>query len=107
MNQPTGKMLTVEEINSTFAEKGVHIRLPLPAHYPVRSVQILERKKIPDGVALLLSIKFINDNGEEVSDFFHCEGKVESQEKKMAVTDIEPLPLAAQLPLRSQEGFEN
>ena len=109
MNKPPDKMLTVGEINSTFAEKGVQVQLPLPAGYLVRSLQILERKKIPGGVALLLSVRFINDKGEEVSDLFHCEGAVESEEKKrrLAATDIETPPLDAHLPLRSQEGFEN
>src|SRR5512136_2862423 len=109
MNKPPEKMLTVGEINSTFTEKGVQVQLPLPASYLVRSLQILERKKIPGGVALLLSVRFINDKGEEVSDLFHCEGAVESEEKKRreAAQDIERPPLDAHLPLRSQEGFDN
>jgi len=109
MNKPPDKMLTVAEINSTFADKGVQVQLPLPASYLVRSLQILERKKIPGGVALLLSVRFINDEGEEASDLFHCEGAVESEEKKKraAAKDIEQLPLDAHLPLRSQEGFED
>jgi hypothetical protein len=109
MNKPPDKMLTVGEINTTFAEKGVQVQLPLPASYLVRSLQILERKKIPGGVALLLSVRFVNDKGEEVSDLFHCEGAVESEEKKKraAAKDIEQPPLDAHLPLRSQEGFEN
>jgi len=109
MNKPPDKMLTVGEINSTFAEKGVHIELPLPAHYLVRNLQILERKKIPEGVALLLSIKFVDDKGEERSDLFHCEGKLESEEKKRRLSekDIQQPPLDAHLPLRSQEGFDS
>jgi hypothetical protein len=108
MNKPPDKMLTVGEINSTFAEKGVQVQLPLPAGYLVRSIQILERKKMPGGVALLLSVRFINDKGEEVSDLFHCEGAVESEEKKRAAArEIELPPLDAHLPLRSQEGFDN
>jgi len=108
MNKPGDKMLTVAEINNTFAEKGVYIKLPLPASFMVKSLSILERKKIPGGVALLLSIRFINDKGEELSDLFHCEGAVESEEKKRAATaEIEQPPLAALLPLRSQEGFES
>ena len=108
MNKPPDKMLTVGEINSTFAEKGVYVQLPLPAGYLVRSLQILERKKIPGGVALLLSIRFLNDKGEEASDLFHCEGAVESEEKKRAAArEIETPPLDAHLPLRSQEGFDS
>lgn len=102
-------MLTVGEVNSTFAEKGVRVQLPLPPDYLVRSLQILERKKIPGGVALLLSIRFVNDKGVEISDLFHCEGAVESEERKkrLAARDIEMPPLDAHLPLRSQEGFDD
>jgi hypothetical protein len=108
MNKPPEKMLSVGEINSTFAEKGIQVQVPLPPTYLVRSLQILERKKIPGGVALLLSVRFINDKGEEVSDLFHCEGAVESEEKKKALArEIEPPPLDAHLPQRFQEGFEN
>ncbi len=109
MNKPSDKMLTVGEINSTFAEKGVQVQLPLPSTYLVRSMKILERKKIPGGVALLLSVRFVNDKGEELSDLFHCEGAVESEEKKRraAGKDIEQPPLDAHLPLRSQEGLDN
>ncbi len=107
-NEPP-KMLTVAEVNSTFAEKGVQVQLPLPPDYLVRSLQILERKKIPGGVALLLSIRFINDKGEEMSDLLHCEGAVESEERKkrLEARDIEMPPLDAHLPLRSQEGFDD
>ena len=45
-------MLTVGEINSTFAEKGVHIELPLQAQCLVRKLQIPERRKIPERVTL-------------------------------------------------------
>ncbi len=108
MNKPPDKMLTVGEINSTFAEKGIQVQVPLPPTYLVRSLQILERKKIPGGVALLLSVRFINDKGDEVSDLFHCEGSVESEEKKRALArEIEKPPLDAHLPQRFQEGFEN
>jgi hypothetical protein len=37
MNKPPEKMLTVDEINGTFAEKVVQVQLPLPASYMVRS----------------------------------------------------------------------
>ena len=109
MNKPPEKMLTVGEVNSTFAEKGVQVQLPLPASYLVRSLQILERKKIPGGVALLLSVRFINDRGEESSDLFHCEGAVESEVKKrrLEAKDIETPPLDMLLPLRSHEGFDS
>ena len=42
-------MLTVDDINRTFADKGIHIKLPLPGHYPVKKMQIMERKKMPGG----------------------------------------------------------
>ena len=101
-------MLTVEEVNNTFAEKGLHIKLPLPNHFLVRSLDVLEKKDIPGGVGLLLNVRFVNDQGEEVSDLFLCEGQVEGKRKR----EIEELeiktPLKSKLlPLRSKEGFES
>ena len=108
MNQPPEKMLTVGEINSTFAEKGIQVQLPLPAAFLVRSLQILERKKIPGGVALLLSVRFVNDKGEEVSDLFHCEGAVESEEKKRWLAAVWQSWLSSRLPrmrIPGEPGF--
>jgi hypothetical protein len=101
-------MLTVDDINRTFADKGVHIKLPLPGHYAVKNMQILERKRVPGGVGLLLNIRFVNDRGEDVSDLFYCEGELEHEEKKEAETEeSQHLPLTRLLPLRSKEGFDS
>ena len=98
-------VLKVEDINRTFAEKGVHIKLPLPEDHVVKNMQILERKHIPGGVGLLLNIKFVNDRGEDVSDLFYCEGEVEREEKKDDA-ESQYLPLTHLLPLRFREGFD-
>jgi len=101
-------MLTVDEVNNTFAEKGLHVKLPLPTHFLVKNLRILEKRKIPGGVGLLLSVEFVNDSGENVSDLFHCEGELEvDREKKLETTEIQQPPLSDLLPLRSEEGFEN
>jgi hypothetical protein len=101
-------MLTVEDINRTFADKGIHIKLPLPLHYAVKNMQILDRKHVPGGVSLLLSVRFVNDQGKDISDLFHCEGEVEREEKKAEDPfDSKLLPLANLLPLRSREGFDS
>ena len=101
-------MLTVDEVNKTFVEKGLHIKLPLPTHLLVKNLRILEKRKIPGGVGLLLGVEFINDKGENVSDLFHCEGGLDvDREKKLETTEIQQPPLSVLLPLRSEEGFEN
>ena len=107
-NGVPAKMLTVGEVNSTFAEKGVDIKLPLPTHFLVKDLQVLERRKVPGGVGLLLRVEFINDNGEEVTDLFHCEGgvKVEGR-RKTETAEIQQPPLTDLLPLRSKEEFES
>ena len=101
-------MLTVEEVNATFAEKGLHVKIPLPDHYLVKNMDILEKKDTAEGVGLLLSLRFVNDQGQEASDLFFCEGKVEGKErKKVQVAEIKQPPKSEMLPLRSKEGFEN
>lgn len=98
--------MTVDDVNKTLAEKGLHITLPLPSHLQVRNMKILERRKIPGGVGVLLSVDFVNEKGESVSDLFHCEGQVDvDREKKLPPTA--PPPLTDLLPLRTQEGFRS
>jgi hypothetical protein len=100
-------MLTVDEINKTFAEKGLHVKLPLPTHFLVRDLKVLERKRVPGGITLLMSVEFVNDKGERVSDLFHCEGGIEEgKEKEIKPVEIQPALLSALLPLRYQEDFE-
>lgn len=70
-------MVTVEEINQAFSEKGVRIRLPLPSHFRVKHMDVLERKSLPKGVGVLLSLKYTDDEGREISELFYCEGEIE------------------------------
>jgi len=101
-------MLTVEEINNTFAEKGIHIKLPLPGDFLVKNIDILEKKTTPDGAGLLLSVRFINDQGKEVSDLFFCEGQVDSKyRRKPEAGEIKEPPKSKLLPHRSKEGFDS
>ena len=101
-------MLTVQDINNTFTEKGIHIRLPLPGDFLVKNMDILERKSTPEGVGLLLSIRYIDEQGEEASDLFFCEGKLEERHKRKSETaEIKQPPKSELLPHRSTEEFEN
>jgi hypothetical protein len=101
-------MLTVEEVNSTFAEKGLQVKLPLPEHFLVKSLDVLEKRETSGGVGLLLSVRFINDQGEEVADLFFCEGAAESRRKKaLQSAEIKQPPKSELLPHRSTESFEN
>src|SRR4030042_6306780 len=98
-------MLTVDDVNKTLAEKGLDIKLPLPTHFLVRGMKILEKRKIPGGVGVLLSVDFVNEKGENVSDLFHCEGRVEV-EKKRQFEPPAPGP-SGLLPLWSLGGVFN
>jgi len=70
-------MLTVEDVNKAFAEKGIHIKIPLPPHYKVKHMEVLERKTFPAAVGVLLNLKYVDDQGREFSDLFYCQGEVE------------------------------
>ena len=101
-------MVTVEDVNNTFAQKGVQIKLPLPDHFLVKSLDVLERRDTPVGVGLLLSVRFVNDQGQEVSDLFFCEGKVEGKRRtRMETVEIKEPPKSQLLPQRSKEGFDS
>ena len=101
-------MLTVEEVNNTFVEKGINVKLPLPDHFQVKSLDVLERKAIPGGVGLLLNVKFVGDDGKEVSELFFCEGEFEGRRRRKTETvEIKQPPKSAVLPRRSQEEFES
>lgn len=98
-------MLTVKDVVSTFVEKGLHINLPLPDDTQVKKLDVLERRKIPGGLALLLSIKYVDERGQDTTEVFFCEGRLD----KKPVTEIEiRMPAKASLlPIRSAELFEN
>jgi len=97
-------MLTVDDVNKILAGKGLDIKLPLPTHFLVRKMKILEKRKIPGGVGVLLSVDFVNDKGENVSDLFHCEGQVQVEKKRQFEP---PAPVLSDLlPLRTVEGFD-
>ena len=100
-------MMTVEEINKTFAEKGVYIELPLPPDRLVKSIEILEKQNEGNNVKMLLNVKFIDERGKEVSDIFFCQGKAKIIRKKREMPlALEPLK-SQMLPLRKEASFES
>jgi len=100
--------LTVADINNTFAQKGVHIKLPLPSHFLVKNIDILEKRSYPGGIGLLLNVRFIDDRGGEVSDLFLCEGRVDAKrEGKVEEVEIQAVLKAELLPLRQKGSFED
>ncbi|MEE4353948.1 MAG: hypothetical protein V2J25_13890 [Desulfatiglans sp.] len=99
-------MATVEEINKAFAEKGVHIELPIDGSFEVKKVDILEKKSIPGMVGVLLNVVFINERGRQVKDLFYCEGTVTREKKKEDPKIREPLKDRF-LPGRKVWAFDN
>lgn len=102
-------MVTVEEVNNTFAEKGLYIALPLPSDWLVKNLQILDKRNYPGGVAVLLSVTYINDQGKEISDLFQTDTQVDRRLKKESrgIIPTKSLPKNDLLPLREIPSFEN
>jgi len=102
-------MATVEDINRTFAEKGIDLKLPLPGDWLVKDVQILEKMSLPDRrIAVLFGVKVYDDTGKEISDIFLCEGEVRAPRRRarQLLGPIEPLKKTL-LPLRERITFES
>ena len=70
-------MVTVAELNKTFAKRGLHIELPLKESLLVKGVNILEKTTHHDRVRVLLKVSFIDEGGQERADLFHCDGPLE------------------------------
>jgi len=98
-------MITVAEVNKAFLDKGLHIELPLPDDRVVKKVEILEKRTWPGGVGVLLNVKFIDEQGREVSDIFFCQGRKESKKVVTVASPIKPLK-SEMLPQRERLTFE-
>ena len=100
-------MATVKDINEAFAQKGLHIALPLAPELPVRSVEILEKKPYPGGVAVLLSVRYSDEQGKEVSNLFFLKGDIEiKRERKPPVAPSRPVKEGL-LPQREKATFDS
>jgi len=101
-------MLTVQDVNNTFAEKGIYIKLPLPESFQVKAIDVLERKSTRDGLGLLLSVRYVNEEGKEASDLFFCEGKLDDRYRtRREPSEMAPPPKSDMLPHRTVEEFES
>ncbi|MDY7019534.1 MAG: hypothetical protein SU899_05640 [Chloroflexota bacterium] len=101
-------MITVEDINKTFAEKGVYIELPLPPDRVVKSIEILEKQTEGDNVKLLLNVKFIDESGRDVSDILFCHGRTTRKRiKKTAPPPLLERLKSEMLTQREKSTFEN
>lgn len=102
-------MATVEEINKTFAEKGISIELPLPGNWLVKEIEVLEKKKLPSSrIGVLLGVKFYDDRGREISELFFCEGHVEAErERRVEAAEVQGPLKSVFLPPREKATFED
>jgi len=98
-------MITVEEVNKTFAQKGLHIEIPLEGSRPVKKIDVLEKIHAQSRVRVLLRVKYINETGKEVSELFSCEGSVK-KEKKVKAKVLDPLK-SESLPVRDTTTFSD
>jgi len=99
------KKVTVGDVNRSFVEKGLFIKLPLEESFVVKGMDILEKHFYPGGIKVLLRVKFVDDKGVERSDLFFCEGRMQ-KERKPAPKPSEPLK-ANLLPTRSEGTFSS
>ncbi|MDP6347520.1 MAG: hypothetical protein QGF81_04015 [Dehalococcoidia bacterium] len=97
-------MLTVAEINQTFQEKGLLIKLPLPPEWQVKKMDVLERKKLPGGVGVLLNVTYVDDSGYQKAELFYCEGELKTGPRK-PVARMERQVKEGYLPRREEIGF--
>jgi len=96
-------MTTVEEVNKAFADKGMHIKLPLDDNFLVKGVNVLEKVHSPGNIKVLLQVKFVDAQGKEQSDLFHCAGRME---RERGVQAKAPDPLKSTfLPVREEATF--
>lgn len=101
-------MMTVREVNETFTEKGLHIVLPLPDDWLVKNLEILEKKHLPGGVAALLNVTYVNDRGEETSELFQCDTKVDHPSRKQVRDSSSDVHLKEHfLPVRETSAFQS
>lgn len=99
-------MVTARDINEAFAQKGMHITLPINSNYLVKNMRVLEKDERQGSLRLLLALTFVDDSGKEASDIFLCEGQVERR-KEPSVAPVE-LPLkSTQLPRREKVTFDS
>jgi len=97
-------MVMVEDINKAFAAKGVYITIPIDPKAIVKEMEVLEMVKSPGFVKVLLRLKYLDENGKEVSGVFPCEGS-RKIEPKPARKLAEPL-LQSLLPTRDRMTFD-
>lgn len=103
-------MATVEEVNQTFAEKGIYVEIPLPGNWLVKKIDILEKSLGTAGeIGLLLGIQFYDDSGRERSDLFYCQGRMKPGARRRAETvKLQQQPVKSTLlPQRGKAEFDS
>ena len=98
-------MVIVSDVNKAFAEKGLHIELPLPATTVVKGIDIMECINYPGTVKVLLKVNYVDEHGHVVVGLFHCEGEVEHKRRAPEEVEIKQPPKASLLPARGVWAF--
>jgi hypothetical protein len=99
-------MVTVGDVNKTFAEKGIHIKLPLDESWVVKKLDVMERTNYPGGVRILFEVRCIDNEGKEFTNLLVCEGSVDKERKAAPEKAPEPLK-STKLPVRHTMTFAN
>ncbi|MDY6834530.1 MAG: hypothetical protein SVY53_07005 [Chloroflexota bacterium] len=99
-------MITVQEVNQGFAEKGLNIKLPLADNIQVSKIDIVEKNSYPGGVKVLLRVDYEDPEQGRQSELFFCETQVR-RETKGFHQEIAPPPKQDMLPLREGITFSD
>ena len=99
-------MTTVYEVNKTFSDKKMSIRLPYPEDWVVKNIRILEKKDSANEVRVLLAVELIRDN-KIIKDMCYLAGEIERERPKIKDPLINPVKTGHILPVRNRFNFDD
>ena len=98
-------MTTIQDVKEIFAKKGLHFEHLPSENSLVKSMGVVERYVSPHGDSkVILNIRYINEEGKEVSDLVFCEGRIRKMRVAPPPREV-PKPLKLD-PLPMRQSFE-
>ena len=101
-------MTTIGDVKEIFAKKGLHFEYLPSENFLVKSMRVVERYVTPYGDSkVVLNIRYINQEGKEISDLFFCEGKIKRKKISLPQMEVPKLLKLEPLPLREKFEFDS
>jgi hypothetical protein len=101
-------MTTIGDVKEIFAKKGLHFEYLPSENFLVKSIRVVERYVTPYGDSkVVLNIRYINDEGKEISDLFFCEGKIRRKKISFPQMEVPKMSKLEPLPLRQKFEFDS